>query len=112
MTGADRIPPLGFSGGIGIRFLHEQERILPVASTCGPYISLPTCHRVYDDFKGAMLEGIVSGFGLGLVKIPCGTSHILTLSLRSFTIVIYGIVTFNTGHHVNDLSPPNSMHLT
>ena len=67
VTGADRIPPLGFCGGIGIRFLHGQECILPVASTCGPYISLPTCYRLYDDFKGTMIEGIVSGFGFGLV---------------------------------------------
>ena len=67
MTGADQIPPMGFSDGVGIRFLHGQEHILPVASTCAPYISLPTCYQSYEEFKEAMVEGVVSGFGFGLI---------------------------------------------
>ena len=44
-----------------------ETKKLPVASTCAPAISLPTMYRAYDDFKTAMIEGIVGGFGFGLV---------------------------------------------
>ena len=67
VTGADRIPPLGFNNVAEVRFLHGETNKLPVASTCTPAISLPTLYRSYDDFKTAMIEGIVGGFGFGLV---------------------------------------------
>lgn len=40
VTGADRIPPLGFNDVAEVRFLHGETKKLPIASTCAPAISL------------------------------------------------------------------------
>ena len=49
-----------------IHFSHSSLK-LAVASTCAPSITLPTCHNSYEEFKDAMVESIVSGFGFGKV---------------------------------------------
>lgn len=67
VTGADLIPPMGFDRAPEIFFCHTPQLKLAVASTCSPSITLPTCHDSYKDFKDAMVESIVSGFGFGKV---------------------------------------------
>lgn len=64
VTGADCVPPMGFKMAPKIHFSHSSLK-LAVASTCAP-ITLPTCHNSYE-FKDAMVESIVSGFGFGKV---------------------------------------------
>ena len=61
------MPPLGFDGTAEVKFHEGKEHILPTACTCGPYITLPISFESYDDFKAAMVEGIVSGFGFGTI---------------------------------------------
>ena len=68
VTGASRMPPLGFDGTAEVRFHEGKEHILPTACTCDPYIALPFYFKsYYDDFKVAMVEGILSGFGFGTI---------------------------------------------
>ena len=66
VTGADCVPPMGFKTAPKIHFSHSSLK-LAVASTCAPSITLPTCHNSYEEFKDAMVESIVSGFGFGKV---------------------------------------------
>ena len=63
VTGADRIPPMGFEKKLTLSF--DPESLYPIASTCSPTLYLPTRFVKYDDFKTGMIEGIVSGFGFG-----------------------------------------------
>ena len=69
VTGADCIPPLGFSINPVIRFIHSPISPLPTANTCSPSISLPVSARgsSYEAFKDAMVEALVGGFGFGQV---------------------------------------------
>ncbi len=68
VTGADRIPPMGFASTPIIKFIHEPTSRLPTASTCTPSLSLPIVPmQSYDAFKDAMIEGLVGGFGFGQV---------------------------------------------
>lgn len=50
ITGADKIPPMGFDQWIQIIFLYEAKETLPTTSTCVPCIRLPTIHCNYDSF--------------------------------------------------------------
>lgn len=71
VTGADQIPPLGFANLPQVLFIHQLSGGVPVkvpmASTCAPSISLPATFETYEPFKAAMVEGIVGGFGFGLI---------------------------------------------
>ena len=43
-SGADRVPPLGFSRSPNVSFLYGQTSRFCTASTCEIYLQLPTCH--------------------------------------------------------------------
>ena len=65
VTGADRVPPLGFGKMLMLNF--DSDTQFPLASTCSLTLYLPTRFVQYEDFKAGMIEGIVSGFGFGRV---------------------------------------------
>lgn len=67
ITGADRLPPMGFSDVPLLQFNHDLTFRLPVASTCTPSLTLPTTHNAYEDFKSAMVQGLIEGFGFGTI---------------------------------------------
>ena len=68
VTGADRVPPMGFEYSPIINFVHDPPSHLPVASTCTPSLSLPVVRgQAYENFKDAMVEALVGGFGFGQV---------------------------------------------
>ena len=62
-TGSNCPPPLGFEKKVTIEF--DSRGQYPTTSTCGLTLSLPTRYDLYEEFKSAMIEGIVSGFGFG-----------------------------------------------
>ena len=45
ITGADRLPPMGFSDVPLLQFNHDPTFRLPVVSTCTPSLILPTTHN-------------------------------------------------------------------
>ncbi|XP_050950442.1 G2/M phase-specific E3 ubiquitin-protein ligase [Labeo rohita] len=68
-TGADAIPPIGFSPQPSIEFLHQDDapstaRLLPMANTCINCLKLPL-HISYQAFKESMefALGNTQGFG-------------------------------------------------
>ena len=68
VTGADRVPPMGFEFNPVITFIHDHPSCFPIANTCTPSLHLPVfCSQPYDQFKGAMVEALVGGFGFGQV---------------------------------------------
>eukprot|EP00794_Sanderia_malayensis_P006413 gene6413-7144_t len=69
ITGADKIPPLGFDSSIKIDFYDFQDnnRRLPHASTCSPAIFLPRGMENPDTFKELMKEVLTECHGFGLV---------------------------------------------
>lgn len=67
-TGADRIPPLGFSKVPKVTFLHSNVTTLKfcTASTCDLQLRLPTCHgEDYEAFKDAMIMSLKGNDGFG-----------------------------------------------
>ncbi len=62
-TGANKLPPMRFKDTLKIMFLEDSK--LPKAGTYGLCRFLPLKASRYDDFKDAMVEGVVSGYGLG-----------------------------------------------
>lgn len=60
-TGADCIPPLGFTTQPVLTFLHGQEKY-PLANTYALQLKIPTIHKMYADFK------IHMDFGIGDAK--------------------------------------------
>ena len=67
VTGADNVPPTDFDAPPKIYFDHDPATLLPVCSTCAPYITLLVCLDSYDDFKESMTVSIVSAIGFGKV---------------------------------------------
>ncbi len=69
ITGADKIPPLGFDSSIKIDFYDFQDnnRRLPHASTCSPAIYLPRGMENPDTFKELMKKVLTECHGFGLV---------------------------------------------
>jgi len=67
ITGAEKIPPLGFNEPIQIHFLHDSHRKLATSNTCVPCLNVPTAHDEYEDFKEDMIESVVSGVGFPLI---------------------------------------------
>lgn len=63
VTGADHLPPLGFEDILTLKFDHSTG--FPLASTCSLTLSLPTRFSEYQEFRKAVIEGVVSGFGFG-----------------------------------------------
>ena len=62
-TGANHIPPMGFDKKITLSFDHAT--LYPIASTCSLSLYLPVRFVEYEEFKAAMIKGVVSGFGFG-----------------------------------------------
>ena len=62
-TGANRVPPMGFPKKVTVQF--DKSSIFPTASTCALEMYLPIQWATYEEFKGGMIEGIVSGAGFG-----------------------------------------------
>lgn len=67
VTGAYRVPPLGFRHGQepSLYFIHNEHAVLATASTCDMSLGLPTVHKEYSDFYEKMVLSILghSGFG-------------------------------------------------
>ncbi len=53
VTATDRIPAVGFSTKLTLRFLHDEHDTLATASTCDLELRLSTAYasRNYDDFE-------------------------------------------------------------
>jgi len=70
-TGAECVPPLGFSGTATLEFIHDanelrpSDRHLPTANTCSLILRLPL-HSSYNEFAECMelavLQAPVFGF--------------------------------------------------
>ena len=66
VTGADRIPPLGFDKSPTVVFVQNEARILPTASTCDLTLRLPTAHGAnYNRFKEMMVMALKGHDGFG-----------------------------------------------
>ena len=66
-TGADEIPPLGFTPAPQIQF---WEDVRPRSNTCGNVLFLPLATQsldTYDIFKSFMDDGILNSPTFGLV---------------------------------------------
>jgi len=65
-TGADRVPPLGFSKRPTVSFNHTNTSKFCTASTCDLQLRLPTCHGDdYSSFKDAMIMSLKDNDGFG-----------------------------------------------
>ena len=66
MTGADRIPILGFELPPKLSFLeYLPSKLLPTASTCSVELRLPTIHTDYSVFKEHMVMALKGHDGFG-----------------------------------------------
>lgn len=71
MSGADRIPPLGFGKKPTVEFLPEHDMFGDVqkfatASTCDIILRLPTYHgERYDLFRESMIMSLKDNDGFG-----------------------------------------------
>ena len=65
-SGADRVPPLGFSTKPKVSFLYSQSLKLCTSSTCDIRLRLPTSHKEdYQSFKDAMILSFKNNDGFG-----------------------------------------------
>ena len=66
LTGADKIPPLGFDKECSVIFLHGPGEKLATANTCDLQLRLPTCHQEdFASFKEALIMSINDNDGFG-----------------------------------------------
>ena len=65
-TGADRIPPLGFSSTATLMF---TEGVLATSSTCSLVLYLPLCHEEYSILKSFMTESLIGNGGYGILRV-------------------------------------------
>ena len=66
ISGADRVPPLGFSTKSKISFVHNQTAKFCTASTCNIHLRLPTIHGDnYEAFRDAMIMSLKDNDGFG-----------------------------------------------
>ncbi|XP_041823681.1 G2/M phase-specific E3 ubiquitin-protein ligase [Melanotaenia boesemani] len=65
VSGADRIPVLGFTPRPTLSFLHEHGKIFPEANTCIVNLKLPI-HQNYENFCKYMSEGIIQSPTFGM----------------------------------------------
>ena len=63
-TGANQLPPLGFSSKATLMF---TSGVLATSSTCSLVMYLPYCHQNFTVFKSFMIESLISNGGFGLV---------------------------------------------
>lgn len=66
VTGASRVPPMGFDNPPQIIFSHEDAHY-PTTSTCVPSITIPQSMREMSVFVSRMTEAIVGAIGFGKV---------------------------------------------
>lgn len=64
-TGAQRIPPIGFSPCPQIQF--EQDSPFPTANTCANCLNLPMSYHTYHEFKEKLVMAITNAIGFGQV---------------------------------------------
>ena len=64
-TGADHVPPIGFSSQPSIEFDRRMDRDLPSASTCGPTLYLPMTLMDSDLFKLRIYFALCCCHGFG-----------------------------------------------
>ena len=66
VTGADRVPPLGFPGSITVDFFsQESERHYPTSSTCDMRLWLPRGVSDVNVLQALMEEAILGSHGFG-----------------------------------------------
>lgn len=67
VTGAPRIPPMGFSNSPTIRFNDDKNKFLPTASTCSLVLWLPLALQEYQQFKEKFDFAVQNTIGFGQV---------------------------------------------
>ena len=67
VTGADEIPPLGFTNSPFILFSKDKSRLLPVSSTCALSITFSLGLTEYNVFKSNMDTGVLNAYEFGQV---------------------------------------------
>lgn len=67
ITGADAIPPLGFTHPLNIYFFDQDKEgtRLPYASTCALNLSLPRGHDNPESFEELMSNSLFNSYGFG-----------------------------------------------
>jgi len=66
ITGADKLPPLGFPKAITIRFYDmSSQRHYPTVSTCDLSIQLPRGFQIPDTFQCLLEEAVLGAHGFG-----------------------------------------------
>ena len=86
VTTLDCKPPLGFRQLPRLRFIHDDERILPTACTCSCVLSLPTAPCEYHLFRRWRLEE--ETVALAECKDWTSLRSVFTLSLFPKTFII------------------------
>ena len=66
-TGADHEPPLGFYPKPQLQFHHQPRDILATSSTCSNVLYIPTCHKIYSDFRSRMIQSLLENDGFGRI---------------------------------------------
>ena len=68
ITGADRVPPLGFSRPSTIQFFHQNgEKRRPYSSTCMLHLNLPCGEENVQEFNDLMISALKESCGFGKV---------------------------------------------
>jgi len=66
ITGADKIPPLGFPKNITVRFYEKtSQHHYPTVSTCDLSIQLPRGFQCPDTFQSLLEEAVLGAHGFG-----------------------------------------------
>lgn len=67
VTGAPKVPPMGFPIRPTITFISDESLLLPTASTCALTLRLPLALVNYEDFKNKLTMAILNTVGFGQV---------------------------------------------
>ena len=67
ITGTSSIPALGFEHPPSVSFSHDLHQLFPTANTCSLTFTLPTCSRIYEEFKTKITFGIFNTVGFGQI---------------------------------------------
>ena len=63
----DETPALGFEHPPSVSFSHDLHQLFPTANTCSLTFTLPTCSRIYEEFKTKITFGIFNTVGFGQI---------------------------------------------
>ena len=69
VTGAVRIPPMGFSKSPTICFNADKTQLLPTASTCALVLWLPLALQEYEEFKEKFDYAVQNTIGVGILLL-------------------------------------------